>query len=124
LLDHEGIATEDYVYERVTNTEDSTLPKLNREYVKLAKVYEDPNGFIHPDVTPDPSLDTERTEEDYGLFLLDTRAQSDLLEQYTANCADSSQYFGMAFAAIDDQGHSIVFTSPKTGTSKLKIHGW
>lgn len=45
LLDHAGAAVSTAVYERATNAASSTLPKNNREYIKLAKVSEDPNGF-------------------------------------------------------------------------------
>lgn len=58
------------------------------------------------------------------MLLLDTRSQADLPEAYTANCTDASRYFGMAFDAYDDQGHSIVFASPKSSASGIKIHGW
>ena len=30
----------------------------------------------------------------------------------------------MAFNAIDDQGNSIVFVSPKSNASGIQIHGW
>ena len=111
LLDNTGTVMSTAVYERVTNTVDSTLPKNNREYIKLLKVSEDPNGF---GVNPELQQDTAVEEDDYGLFLLDTRSQENLPEAYFANCIDDTQYFGMAFNAIDDQGNSIVFVSPKS----------
>ena len=121
LLDNTGTVMSTAVYERVTNTVDSTLPKNNREYIKLLKVSEDPNGF---GVNQELQQDTAVEEDDYGLFLLDTRSQENLPEAYFANCIDDTQYFGMAFNAIDDQGNNIVFVSPKSNASGIQIHGW
>ena len=99
----------------MTNASSNTLPAKHREYVKLYKVFEDPNTLSGPD--------DEEVVEDYGQFLLDTRSQSSLQEAYTANCDDFSQYFGMAFPARDEQGNNITFVSPKTAAG-LKLNGW
>ena len=45
LLDHAGAAVRTEVYELATDNADNTLPKKNREYIRLAKASEDQNGF-------------------------------------------------------------------------------
>ena len=107
------------VQEKVTNNPSTnTLNPLNREYIKLGKVTEDPN-FEDPD---DKSSCTRI--EDYGLFLLDTRPQALLPVQYKANLADGEQFYGFAFPARDLEGRSITFVSPVTAPPGLMLNGW
>ena len=95
-----------------------TLLALNREYVCLEKVFEDPNFKD----SANPASCTE--VQDYGMFLLDTRSQADLVTKYKANLAEGEQFYGFAFPARDIEGNAITFVSPVAPSPGLVLNGW